>query len=115
MTGALLQIDGDSLHEIREELHLGLETAIEHGFKSPIFVSAIGANGTLLGARFREDDDNKWTCKVLQSVGEGLTSPINIMFVDMNTGNATRVLIDKRGATTFHWAVADTGEDSNKA
>jgi hypothetical protein len=84
-------VDAEKLADI-------LRTLIElHGFNPPSFFAMIGLNGSSVNGHYYHHDDHL-ECELTSDnvKGNGFTLPINIMFVDGNTGNAARVLLDAK-------------------
>jgi len=68
---------------------------LNRGFKMPIHFAAVGANGAVAAGTFQFSPDGQgFDCQITvqNSEAEGLTAPVNIMYVDRR-GEAALVVL----------------------
>jgi hypothetical protein len=73
---------------------------LRKGFEMPIHFAAVGTNGSVLAGTFRSSrsvDDFDCQITVQPSGVEGLTAPVNIMYVDRKGEAALVVLRPSQG------------------
>ncbi len=73
-----------------------LHTLFDKGFTLPVYWTAISSDGCILGGRFTELDTGGLEVEILveyYSGAEGLHTPLNMMFMDLKSGEACRLPI----------------------
>jgi hypothetical protein len=74
---------------------LSVQELLDRGFELPIHFAAIGANGSVVAGTYQpRDDASGLDCRITaqSSETEGLTVPVNIMFVDSRGESAVIVV-----------------------
>jgi hypothetical protein len=80
-----------------EQFAVILHTLIEvHGFQPPICFAMIAVNGSTMTGYYYQHDDHLECRLTSQNVNDNFALPVNIMFVDSESGNAARVVLDAR-------------------
>jgi hypothetical protein len=80
-----------------------LRVCLDNGFQLPLYVAAVGINGSVMFFRFTDGGDHLIAEPLVDhDAGTGgLVLPINIMVSDAR-GEAVRVVIGRDGEATFH-------------
>ena len=80
---AIIYDSGDSIQQL-----------LERGFEMPIHFAAVGTNGLVVaGTYLASARGGGFDCRItVQTEGKGLTSPVNIMYVDRRGESALVVL-----------------------
>ena len=72
-----------------------VQQLLDRGFEMPIHFVAVGTNGSVVGGTYhRTSNDRDLVCEItIQSTNpNGLTAPVNIMYVDRRGESAVVVL-----------------------
>jgi len=74
---------------------LSIQELLDRGFELPIHFAAVGSNGSVVAGTYRPlDDASGLDCRITAQTGDadGLTAPVNIMFVDRRGESAVVVV-----------------------
>ena len=77
-----------------------VQELLDRGFEMPIHFAAVGTNGSVVAGTFQFSPDNQaLDCQITvqKSKPEGLTAPVNIMYVDRKGESALVVLRPSQG------------------
>jgi hypothetical protein len=78
-----------------------VEQLLHKGFEMPIHFAAVGTNGSVVAGTFSSSlsgDDFDCQITIQPAAAEGLTAPVNIMYVDRKGEAALVVLRPSQGA-----------------
>jgi hypothetical protein len=76
---------------------------VEQGLQPPIYCVSVGANGSMIGCHYIENDGSGLDCRVVAEYIQdpGMVCPINIYFSD-SSGRAEKVLIESGGGVAVN-------------
>jgi len=88
------------MEQLSHHIAAVVEQLLEGGFEFPIHLVAVAVNGSIIAGSFAGPGKGFET-SAHQTIGEGFTLPINLMFVNSKTGEAARILINGPDQTEY--------------
>ena len=95
MTAHLGKLDINNA--MAEAIRRTLQRLVAKGARLPLYVAAVGADGTMMFCAFHSDGSSE----VLAEHDGAMDPPVNLMFSD-STGEAWRVVLSGDGKTSYH-------------
>ena len=70
---------------------------LDQGFQMPIHFAAVGTNGSIVAGTYRPlSHSGGFDCAITVETSDGLTAPLNVMFIDSQGKSAIVVLQQQR-------------------